>query len=159
MNKDFENISDISFGSTSNFGVSIVNNMNENSKRILKCKKCNDSPRIIFDTKENEIVIRTYCLSHKNDEKITELKHTDDFEFFFCEDDDNDLFNKDENNENNIQSYLKPLICEKHSKINQNFYIKYCINDKKLLCQYCYEEEYDKDKEYESISDLLTMFE
>ena len=120
----------------------------EETNYIFQCKNenCFDSPRIIIDSINNKLRIKLFCLFHKN-EKEEYILDNDSINFFqtnFLR----DINQKKFYNQNNCEC----IDCIKHS----SQYIKYCLTDDNFICQYCDEDE---NKEYEIISDLITIFE
>lgn len=136
------NISSITNFDYSNMSYTTIE---EETNYIFQCKneKCVDSPRIIIDSKNNKLLIRLFCLFHKDEEEEYVLNNSIDFF--------NSKFLKDVN-QRKYQDNSKCMNCDIHS----SQYIKYCVTDDNFICQYCDEDE---NKEYEIISDLITIFE
>ncbi len=138
------NISSITNFDYSNFSNTIIE---EESNYIFQCnnENCFDSPRIIMGSKNNKLLIKLFCLFHKNE--VEEYVLNNSIDFFKS----NFLRDVNKRKVYNIDN-CKCIECESHS----SQYIKYCLTDDNFICQYCDEDE---NKEYEIISDLITIFE
>ena len=101
----------------------------------MRCLICYDSPRIIFKKKDNTIVIKAYCLNHK-EENEKDIYSLDEFinKYEMIESEEKILLEEEENKkENNLSSgrilpydsvisfeekkkkRKSPNICEKHN--------------------------------------------
>ena len=147
---------------------------------FLKCLICLDSPRIIFKKKNNTIVIKAYCLSHKekNEKDIYSLNEfINKYEMF--ESEEKILLEEEENkkeinlssgrilpydSEISIEEKKKTRkslnICEKH----ESQYLQIHENKEIPLCQFCYCENFKNHnliqrriigKRFEEIPDLI----
>ena len=98
---------------------------------FFKCLICFDSPRIIFKKKDNSIVIKAYCLSHK-EENEKDIYSLDEFinKYEMIESEEKILLEEEENKkENNLSSgrilpYDSVISFEEKKKENLQIFVK-----------------------------------
>ena len=146
----------------------------------LRCLICYDSPRIIFKKKDNTIVIKAYCLSHK-EENEKDIYSLDEFinKYEMIKGEENSELEEEENKKENNLSGGRILpydsgislkekkrirkstnICEKHNVQ----YLQIHENKEEPFCELCYCETFKNHnliqkftigKRFEEIPDLI----
>ena len=152
---------------------SVLNTSNsQNDDIYFKCLECLDCPRIIYEKKENKIVIKSYCFSHKkiqiyslnefiNKFRMTKTKENEETKKeektnksnLISEKSNFDSFSQSnsiflEKNLLSIDSYNRKderneiRKKAKYCIIHNCLYTKYCEIEELLICDYCFSENF-----------------